>query len=93
MTIILDNITVSYDGAPVLKDFYLSIEDKRIYQTVGPKGSGKSTVLKVFLGEITPNTGRVARMGDYKYPTLQSAYVPQESHFKAMYPRGFHCSG
>ena len=83
MTIILDNITVSYDGAPVLKDFYLSIEDKRIYQTVGPKGSGKSTVLKVFLGEITPNTGRVARMGDYKYPTLQSAYVPQESHFKA----------
>ena len=82
MTIILDNITISYDGTPVLKDFYLSIEDKRIYQIVGPKGSGKSTVLKVFLGEIKPDAGRVARMGDYKYPTLQSAYVPQESHFK-----------
>ena len=52
MTIILDNITVSYDGATVLKDFYLSIEDKRIYQIVGPKGSGKSTILKIFLGEI-----------------------------------------
>ena len=82
MTIILDNITVSYDGAPVLKDFFISIEDMRIYQIVGPKESGKSTVLKVFLGEIKPDAGRVARMGDYKYPTLQSAYVPQESHFK-----------
>ncbi len=82
MTIILDNITVSYDGPPVLKDFYLSVEDKKIYQIIGPEGSGKSTVLKVFLREITPDTGRVARMGDYKYPTLQSAYVPQESHFK-----------
>ena len=83
MTIILDNITVSYDGTTVLKDFYLSVEDKKIYQIIGPEGSGKSTVLKVFLGEIKPDTGRVARMGDYKYPTLQSAYVPQESPFNA----------
>ena len=46
------------------------------------KRNGKSTLLKAFLGEIKPDVGWVARMGDYKYPTLQSAYVPQESHYK-----------
>ena len=83
MTIILDYVSKVYNGQDIIKDFYLSIEDKRIYQIVGPNGSGKSTILKIFLGEIKPDSGRVARMGDYKYPTLQSAYVPQESHFKA----------
>ncbi len=82
MTIILDNISKSYNGQDVIKDFNLSIEDKRIYQIIGTKGAGKSTILKIFLGAIKPDTGRVARMGDYKYPTLQSAYVPQESQFK-----------
>ncbi len=82
MTIILDHISKSYNGREVLKDFYLEVEDKRIYQIVGPEGSGKTTVLKIFLGEEKPDAGRVARMGDYKYPTLQSSYVPQEKFFK-----------
>ena len=82
MTIILDYVSKVYNGQDIIKDFYLSIEDKRIYQIVGPNGAGKSTILKIFLGEVKPDAGRVARMGDYKYPTLQSAYVPQESHFK-----------
>ena len=82
MTIILDHISKSYNGREVLKDFYLEVEDKRIYQIVGPEGSGKRTVLKIFLGEEKPDAGRVARMGDYKYPTLQSSYVPQEKFFK-----------
>lgn len=82
MTIILDHISKSYNGREVLKDFYLEVEDKRIYQIVGPERSGKSTVLKIFLGEEKPDAGRVARMGDYKYPTLQSSYVPQEKFFK-----------
>ncbi len=82
MTIILDHVSKTYDGKEVLKDFYLEVEDKRIYQVVGPSGSGKTTVLKIFLGEEKPDVGRVARMGDYKYPTLQSAYVPQVKVFK-----------
>ena len=39
MTIILDHISKSYNGREVLKDFYLEVEDKRIYQIVGPEGS------------------------------------------------------
>ncbi|MBR6468935.1 MAG: ATP-binding cassette domain-containing protein [Lachnospiraceae bacterium] len=78
MTIYLDDICKSFGAHEVLKDFSMRVEDDRIYALVGPEGCGKSTVLKVFMGILKPDSGRVSRMGDYKYPTLQSAYVSQD---------------
>ncbi len=80
MTIYLENISKAYGGAAALKDFSLSVEDDRMYALTGPEGSGKTTALKIFMGLIKPDSGHVSRMGDYKYPTLQSAYVSQEGH-------------
>jgi ABC-type multidrug transport system ATPase subunit len=78
MTIYLDNISKSYNGVLVLKDFNISIEDEKCYAITGPEGCGKTTVLKIFMGTEKPDSGKVSRMGDYKYPTLHTAYVPQE---------------
>ncbi len=78
MTIILDNISKFYDGKKVIDNLNVEIEDGRCYAFVGPKGSGKTTALKIFMGIEQPDEGKVARMGDYKYPTLKSAYVSQE---------------
>lgn len=77
MTIILDNISKSYDGKKVIDNLKVEIEDGRCYAFVGPEGSGKTTALKIFMGLEEPDEGSVARMGDYKYPTLKSAYVSQ----------------
>ena len=79
MTIILENISKSYNGKKVLDNLNVEIEDGRCYAFIGPKGSGKTTALKIFLGLEKPDEGKVCRMGDYKYPSLQSAYVPQAS--------------
>ncbi len=78
MTIYLENISKMYKDVIALKDFSISVEDDRCYAFVGPEGSGKSTVLKIFMGILKPDSGKVSRMGDYKYPTLKSAYVSQE---------------
>lgn len=78
MTIILENISKSYDGKKVLENLNVEIEDGRCYAFVGPKGAGKTTALKIFMGMEKPDEGKVCRMGDYKYPTLQSAYVSQD---------------
>lgn len=78
MTIYLDNISKSYNGVLVLKDFNITIEDEKCYAITGPEGCGKTTVLKIFMGTEKPDSGKVSRMGDYKYPTLHTAYVPQE---------------
>lgn len=78
MTISMEDITQSYDGKVVVDHFNLDIEDRKSYALVGPAGCGKTTILKIFMGQIKPTGGAVHRMGDYKYPTLQSGYVSQE---------------
>lgn len=78
MTIYLDDISKSYNGTQALNNFNISIEDGKCYAFIGPQGSGKTTVLKIFMGIEKPDSGKVSRMGDYKYPTLHTAYVPQE---------------
>lgn len=77
MTIILEHITKIYNGRKVIDDLNVEIEDGRCYAFVGPEGAGKTTSLKIFMGLEQPDEGQVARMGDYKYPTLHSAYVSQ----------------
>ena len=82
MTIILEHICKSYQGVTVLDDFNAQIEDDRCYAFIGPEGCGKSTILKIFMGNLKPDSGKVSRMGDYKYPTLQSAFVSSEDDLR-----------
>ena len=77
MTIYLDNITKSYNGTEVLKDVSISFEEGKCYAVMGREACGKTTLLKIFMGDVKPDAGKVSRMGDYKYPTLHTAYVPQ----------------
>ena len=78
MTIYLEHICKTYKGVTALEDFNLTVEDDKCYVLVGPEGSGKTTALKIFMGLEKPDSGKVSRMGDYKYPSLRSAYVSQE---------------
>ena len=55
----LENITVSYDGEPVLKNFNLVIKDSEFVTLLGPSGCGKTTALRTIGGFITPETGDV----------------------------------
>lgn len=78
MTILLEDITKAYNGRKVLEHKNISIEWGGCYGIVGEEGVGKTTILKIFMGMEQPDGGGVHRMGDYKYPTLRSAYVSQE---------------
>ena len=78
MTISMQNIGQTFGGRVVIEHFNLDIEDGKSYALVGPEGCGKTTILKIFMGLVKPTEGAVHRMGDYKYPTLQSGYVSQE---------------
>ena len=78
MTISMQDITLCFEGKTVVDHFNLDIEDGKSYALVGPAGCGKTMLLKTFMGQIKPAGGEVHRMGDYKYPTLQSGYVSQE---------------
>jgi NitT/TauT family transport system ATP-binding protein len=57
--IILNNINFSYDTIKVLQDFSIEFQDKKINVIIGPSASGKTTLLKVISGIVTPQSGSI----------------------------------
>ena len=56
----LKNITVRFDGTPVLSDCSLSLGDGERLALMGPSGCGKTTLLRVALSMQPPDTGSVS---------------------------------
>lgn len=54
------NVTKQYSPDVIaLKDFSLEIKDKEFLVIAGKSGMGKTTLLKLIIGEISPTKGRV----------------------------------
>ena len=54
----IDNLNISYDSVPIVRDVSLKINKGEILGIVGESGSGKSTVLKAIMN-ILGNDGKV----------------------------------
>ncbi len=55
----LKNISVSFDGEPVLNGFDLAIRDREFITLLGPSGCGKTTTLRLIAGFLEPDCGDV----------------------------------
>ena len=67
-----ENVSYSYAGKPLIQSFSTEISRGDRVGIVGPNGCGKTTLLKILLGELAPQTGTV-RLGT----NLQIAYFDQ----------------
>jgi len=64
----LRRVTFAYpDGPPVIQDFSLSFRERELTAILGPNGSGKTTVLKLLRGLLTPQYGEVWQPSDEKF--------------------------
>ncbi|MEW6764786.1 MAG: ATP-binding cassette domain-containing protein [Pseudomonadota bacterium] len=54
-----EHASKTFNGKPVIKDFSIRIQRGDRIGLVGPNGVGKSTLLKMLLGEIQPDSGSV----------------------------------
>lgn len=73
-TIELHNISKSYGDKVLIKDFdYIVLKNQRL-GIIGPNGCGKSTLMKLIIGEIEPDKGTI-EIGD----TVQIGYFSQEA--------------
>lgn len=64
-----DNISITYDGKVILKDFSINIQRGDRIAFVGPNGVGKTTLLKLLMGEIEPDSGTV-KLGTNLVPAI-----------------------
>ena len=65
-------VTVRHRDRLVLDRVDLAVRDGEIVTLIGPNGAGKTTLIRVLLGLIRPDRGRVARR-----PGIRIGYVPQ----------------
>jgi ATP-binding cassette subfamily F protein uup len=73
-TIVLKEVSHSFGPQTIIADYSCTIARDERLGIVGPNGIGKSTLLHIMSGEITPATGSV-EIGS----TVKIGYFPQES--------------
>lgn len=83
----IDNITVAYNGTPVLRDVSFRLPHGTRIAIVGPNGAGKSTLFKALVGLLPLRAGRVMIHGLPLGHHLDCvAYVPQREEVDWRFP-------
>ena len=70
--IALAGVDFAHDGKTVLSGVDLAVADGEIVTLIGPNGAGKSTLVRIALGLLKPDRGRVVHR-----PGLRVGYLPQ----------------
>ena len=76
----LENVAFSYNRTDFLKDITFSIYEKDFVGIIGPNGGGKTTLLKIMLGLLVPQRGKVRIFG--KEPQKTRTRIGYLSQFK-----------
>ncbi|MBR4753382.1 MAG: metal ABC transporter ATP-binding protein [Thermoguttaceae bacterium] len=85
----LDNVSYSYgpDSEPAVRDVTLTIPRGEFVSIVGPNGGGKSTLLKLILGLLKPQTGRILLFGETPEKSrYKVGYAPQQARVDFNFP-------
>ncbi len=69
----VDRVTKAYDGKAVVRDFSTRIMRGDRIGLIGPNGTGKTTLLRLLVGELSPDSGEVRRGAN-----VQVAYFDQQ---------------
>jgi ABC transport system ATP-binding/permease protein len=66
----INEVSVSFGGPKLLNGVTLQIEAGEKIGLLGRNGSGKSTFMKVLMGDIVPDTGKIMASGDIRISML-----------------------
>jgi len=81
------NVSFHYDAAALLSDVNFLIPEGSYTGIIGPNGSGKTTVLKLILGLLTPSSGQILIGNDSPDQALSHiGYVPQRFPVDPLFP-------
>ena len=80
----MKDVWLSIKGKSVLEAISLRLEEGDYLGLIGPNGGGKTTLLRVILGLLTPGRGTVRVFGEEPLRARgRIGYVPQYTRFDA----------
>jgi len=86
-SISVSDLSFSYQSIPILKEVNFNISSGEFVGIMGPNGGGKTTLLKLLMGFITPEKGNVRLFGSPpESMRLRIGYVPQVHHTDRDFP-------
>ena len=76
----IENVTKRYEGHTAVDDLSLMIEPGVIYGLLGPNGAGKTTTIRMTMGIIQPDEGKIEILGEPFSESLKEkiGYLPEE---------------
>lgn len=82
------NLNFSYNQrVNVLEDVSFTVNEKDFIGLIGPNGGGKSTLIKIILGLLTPDQGQLEVFGQNPEKARDKiGYVPQYANIDLDYP-------
>ena len=81
------DLSFAYENRPVLEGVNLFVGPREFASIVGPNGGGKTTLLKLALGLLTPSGGKVLLFGSSPEENRHRVgYTPQHALFDRAFP-------
>ncbi len=85
--VVLEHVFFSYNRQEVLTDVMLTVYPGDFICVVGPNGGGKSTLVKLILGLLKPDAGKIEVFGTSpEKARLKIGYMPQYAHVDMKFP-------
>ncbi len=85
--IVLSNLSFAYRGIKILKNVNLQIERGTFVGFFGPNGGGKTTLLKLLMGFLTPSSGSLTLFErEPEQSRHRIGYVPQAHRIDPDFP-------
>lgn len=83
----LHHISAAYENKQVLEDINLTVYDKDFLGVIGPNGGGKTTLMKIILGLLSPTRGDIHFFQNgIETSAISMGYLPQYNSIDKKFP-------
>ena len=83
----ISNLNFSFGETRVLENITLEIPEGAMLSVIGPNGGGKTTLLRLLLGLLAPDSGEIRIFGrPVEAARDLVGYMPQSTHYDSLFP-------